>query len=178
MSHGMHAGFPNSPQMGSTPADGINTWCSPIRVRLAKGFTWAFVDAVHSSCVFSELPSYLRKKLHFGQWQEQQQYKISSLATVVSQSLQRVHRKDFSDWILSFKSFWCKSCWTGWFSYLLITQYIFFTAAGRESLHIWADSQDTGSTSSSLIFYGSWEQHCPLWELSPRAQLSSFSRGG
>lgn len=80
--------------------------------------------------------------------------------------------------MLSFKSFWRKSCWTGWFSYLLITQYIFFTAARRESSHIWADSQGMGSTSRFLIFYGSWEQHCPPWELPPRARLSSLSRGG
>lgn len=137
---------------------------------------WLWIPCTLHVC--SELACFLKKKLHFRQQRKQQQYKISSLAVVVSQSLQIVCRKDFSNWILSFKSFCCKSCWTGWFSYLLITQYIFFTAARRESSHIWADSQDMGSTSRSLIFHGSWEQHCPLWELSPRVQLYSFSHGG
>lgn len=149
-----------------------------LHVRLAKRFMWAVVDTVHSSRVFSELPCFLKKKLHFRQQWKQQQYKISSPATVVSRSLQIICREDFSNWILSFKSFWCKSCWTAWFSYPLITQCIFFSAARRESSHIWADSQDMSSTSRSLIFHGSWERHCPLWELSPRAQLSSFSHGG
>lgn len=149
-----------------------------LHVRLAKGLMWAVVDTVLSSCVFSELPCFLRKELHFKQ-QEPCQHKISSPAPVASWSLQGVCRKDSSNSVWSFKSFWGKSCWTAWFRYLLIiTQYIFFAAAGRESLHIWADSQDMGSTSRSLIFHGSWEQHCPPWELFSRVWLSSFPHGG
>lgn len=150
-----------------------------LHVRLAAGLMWAVVDTVLSSCVFSELPCLLEKKLHFRQQQNQCQHKISSPAPVASWSLQGVLRKDSSNSVWSFKSFWSKSCWTAWFRCLLIiTQYIFFTAAGRESLHIWADSPDMGSTFRSLIFHGSWEQHCPLWELFSRVWLSSFPHGG
>lgn len=176
ISHWILAGFPNSPQTVSTPVDGINGWCSPMSDR-RKGFTWVVVDTVHSfmcvlwACLLFEEKATFQVTRKTAAVQDLQ-------SMVVSQSLQIVCRKDFSNWILSFKSFWCKKCWTGWFSYLLITQYIFFTAAQRESSHIWAGSQDMGSTSRSLIFYGSWEQHCPQWELPPRAQLSSFSHGG
>lgn len=150
-----------------------------LHVRLAAGLTWAVVDTVLSSCVFSELPCFLEKKLHFRQQQKQCQHKISSPAAVASCSLQGVYRKDSSNSVWSFKSFWNKSCWTAWFRCLLIiTQSIFFTAAGRESLHVWADSPDMGSTFRSLIFHGSWEQHCPPWELFSRVWLSSFPRGG
>lgn len=97
-----------------------------------------------------------------------------SCLTIITDNMQG----GFQQLNIVFKSFWCKSCWTAWFSYPLITQCIFFSAARSESSHIWADSQDMGSTSRSLIFHGSWERHCPLWELSPRAQLSSFSHGG
>lgn len=100
-------------------------------------------------------------------------------APVASWSSQGVCRKDSSNSVWSFKSFWSMSCWTAWFRYLLIiTQFIFFTAAGRESLHFCADSQDMGSTFRSLIFHGSWEQHCPQWELFSRVWLSSFPHGG
>lgn len=119
------------------------------------------------------------RKLHFRQQQKLCQHKISSPAPVASWSLQGVCRKGSSNSIWSFKSFWSKSCWTAWFRYLLIiTQFIFFTAAGRESLHICADSQDMGSTFRSLIFHGSWEQHCPRWGLFSRVLLSSFPHGG
>lgn len=88
INHGILADFPNLPQMLMA--------LIPVAAPCQTG-SRALVDTVLSSCVFSELPCFLEKELHFRQQQKQCQHKISSPAPVASWSLQGVCRKDSSN---------------------------------------------------------------------------------